>query len=79
MYHKRLQELQKMEDDKQVLTRVANYPVVKDTWNKVSEVYQRGKDGSRIIRFCGGVAETSASLAYRASKPVIEKLPGVCF
>lgn len=64
-----------MAEQQQVISRVSNYPLVKDTWSKVSEVYQRGKDGSRIIRFCGGVAETSASLAYMASQPVLDKLP----
>ena len=76
MYRKHLKQQQDMEEQQQVISRVSNYPVVKDTWSKVSEVYQRGKDGSRILRFCGGVAETSASLAYRASQPVLEKLPG---
>ena len=75
MYRRDLQKKQKMEEEKYVLTRVSNYPLVKDTWSKVSEVYQRGKDGSRILRFCGNVAESSATLAYKASMPVIEKLP----
>ena len=76
MYRKQLRHIQDMEDQQQVITRVASYPLVKDTWSKMSEVYQRGKDGSRIIRFCGGMVESSAVLAYRASQPVIEKLPG---
>lgn len=76
MYRKHLKQQQEMAEQQQVISRVSNYPLVKDTWSKVSEVYQRGKDGSRIIRFCGGVAETSASLAYMASQPVLDKLPG---
>lgn len=76
MYRKELQRIQEMEDQSQVITRVSNYPVVKDAWTKMSEVYQRGKDGSRLLRFCGGVVESTATLAYQASQPVIEKLPG---
>jgi len=65
-----------MEDQQQVLSRVSSYPVVRDTWNKVTEYYQKGREESSIVRICGNVAETSASLALKASQPVLQQLPG---
>jgi len=76
MYRKHQQQLANMEDEKRVLTRVTNYPVVKDAWGKVSGVYHSGKEKSRLFRFCGSIAESSASLAMKATKPALEKLPG---
>ncbi|KAF6017113.1 PLIN2 [Bugula neritina] len=75
MYRKHQQQLANMEDEKRVLTRVTNYPVVKDAWGKVSGVYHSGKEKSRLFRFCGSIAESSASLAMKATKPALEKLP----
>jgi hypothetical protein len=58
-------------EDVNALTKIQQWPVVSDSWGKLTSFYSRTKESNRLVNFTMGKAEAGLKAAVHLATPVV--------
>lgn len=69
-------EQKRASDEANALTKIGHWPVVSDSWDKLSTLYTRTKESNRLVNFTFGTAEAGLKAAVNLATPVATTVLG---
>jgi hypothetical protein len=76
MYRAAMAEQKRASDEANALTKIGHWPVVSDSWDKLSTLYTRTKESNRLVNFTFGTAEAGLKAAVNLATPVATTVLG---
>lgn len=67
---------QRVSEDVNVLMKIQQWPVVSDSWGKITSFYCRTKESNRLMNFTMGTAEAGLKAAVSLATPVATSVLG---